>query len=244
MVINKKILLSALLSSLIIFGASNANAVNTHSGLIVKKDNISSSIISIKSKDITDEEKKIISEGAQNFIQSMAQRALDFLADETKTDEEKIKAFEKILNENFDMKTIGRFSLGRYWRSSSLEEKKEYIKLFTNMVTDMYSERFAEYKGQKLETTDSRMTNKRDTLVLSEIIPETNKPIKVDWLVRYKNNKYKVVDVIVEGISMALTQRQEFAAVIQRGGGKTKVLIDHLKPAPPSSDNDNNQASK
>ena len=232
MVKNKTILLSGLLFSLLILGAGNSYAVNTHSSIINKQENIYKSYIYIKSKELTDEEKQVISEGAQNFIQSMAQRALDFLADENKSDTEKIESFENILNENFDMKTIGRFSLGRYWRTSTLEEKKEYIDLFTNMVISMYSERFSEYKGQQLSTTDSRMTNKRDTLVLSKIISNTdnNSSIKVDWLVRYKNNKYKVVDVIVEGISMALTQRQDFAAVIQRGGGKTKVIIEHLRP--------------
>ncbi len=176
------------------------------------------------------ENKKIISDGAQNFVQSMAQRALDFLESNETDKKEKAKKFENLLEDNFDMKTIGRFALGKYWRSSTKEEKKQYLELFQEMIVNVYSQRLSEYKGQKLETIGSRMTNKRDTLVMSIIKSNDGSPdIKVDWMVRYKNGKYKIIDVKVEGVSMAITQRQDFSSVIQRGGGKVSVLINHLK---------------
>lgn len=128
------------------------------------------------------------------------------------------------------MNTIGRFSLGRYWRVATAEEQKRYLELFRDMVVDVYSSRFSEYKGEKVEVRSSRAEGKTDVLVTSFIVPDGGGPeIQVDWRVRHKNNRYKVIDVIVEGVSMGVTQRSDFASVIQRGGGKVEVLLAHLE---------------
>lgn len=168
--------------------------------------------------------------GAQNFINSMARRALDFLGNAQQTQSQKTESFRRLLEENYDMETIGRFTLGRYWKTATPQQRSEYQNLFKKRVVEMYSQRFSEYKGQKFETVSVRPEGENDTVVTSKIVPaDGSSEIMVDWRVRYKDGRYRVVDVIVEGVSMSVTQRSDFASVIQQGGGDVQVLIDHLK---------------
>lgn len=168
-------------------------------------------------------------EGAEKFIDSMARNAIAFLGDGSLSDSDKQKKFSRLLNNSFDMNTIGRFALGRYWRVSSAQQRKEYQSLFRDMIVEVYSRRFGEYNGQTIEVRDSRRDSEKDVTVNSFIIPQDGgQEIQVDWRVRYKNGQYKVIDVMVEGVSMALTQRSDFSSVIQRGGGEVSVLLDHL----------------
>ncbi len=170
-----------------------------------------------------------IGAGAQKFIDGMAQRGLDFLANADLSSEQKSNEFRKLLQDSFDMETIGRFALGRYWRTATPEQRKEYQKLFREMIVKVYSERFRDYEGQRVEARSFRIDGDNDTMVTSFIIPPDGAEIQVDWRVRYKNSHYQIVDVIVEGVSMSVTQRSDFSSVIQRGGGDVQVLIDHLK---------------
>lgn len=170
-----------------------------------------------------------ISNGAQKFIDEMATQAIAFLGDSSMSDSAKQDRFKKLLNDSFDMKTIGRFALGRYWRESTPDQRSEYQKLFNDMIIEVYSKRFAEYKGQGFKTTGVRTDSESDTIVSSVVIPQDGPEIDVDWRVRYKDGRYKVVDIIVEGVSMSVTQRSDFSSVIQRGGGNVQVLLAHLR---------------
>jgi phospholipid transport system substrate-binding protein len=145
-------------------------------------------------------------------------------SDSTKA--ERLAIFERILNDNFDMDKIARFVLGRYWKIATKDEKKEYVSLFRNMIVKVYSKRFNDYSGQKFEVNASKEIGRGDIIVNSSILSPNSKPaVAVDWRLR----KGKIIDVIVEGVSMSVTQRSEFNTVIQRNGGKISALIDHLK---------------
>ncbi len=171
-----------------------------------------------------------LEEGAFTFVSSMTKQGIDFLADSELSEEQRTKEFHTFLKTNFDMKTIARFVLGRYWRGATIEQKKEYLRLFETMIVDVYATRFGEYNGEQLNVVSSRPDGDRDAIVSSEIVAE-NVTISVDWRIRKKKDgKFKVVDVIVEDVSMSLTQRSEFASVIQRGGGNVEVLLAHLRP--------------
>lgn len=170
-----------------------------------------------------------IQTGAKNFVDTMAQRGINFLGNPDLSAAQKTAEFEKLLSDSFAMKTIARFALGRYWRTASKQEQSEYLKLFEDMVLRVYAGRFTDYQGQSFEVAQTRAQGSRDTIVTTFIIPDNGNKIQIDWRVRYKNSKYKIVDVMVEGVSMALTQRSDFASVIQRGGGKVSVLLDHLR---------------
>ena len=169
-----------------------------------------------------------VTEGAKNFIASMGDRGINFLGNQSMTQEAKKAEFRQLLNDSFDMSTIGRFSLGTYWRTATPAQQQEYQKLFNDMIVKVYSKRFSDYKGQKFEVRSARPEGK-DSVVTSFIVPSDGPQVQVDWRVRNKGGSYKVVDIIVEGVSMSQTQRADFASVIQRGGGKVDVLLQHLR---------------
>jgi phospholipid transport system substrate-binding protein len=168
-------------------------------------------------------------EGAQNFISSMGDRGINFLGNQSMSIESKKAEFRSLLNESFDMNTIGRFALGTYWKSATPAQQQEYLKLFNTMIVKVYSKRFSDYKGQKFVVKSSRKENDKDYIVTSFIVPGDGPQVRVDWRVRNKGGSYRVVDIIVEGVSMSQTQRADFASVINRGGGKVDVLLNHLR---------------
>lgn len=167
-------------------------------------------------------------EGAKQFIVKMGERGINFLGDETKTQEAKKAEFSKLLNDSFDMNTIARFTLGTHWKAATPAQQQEYLKLFKKMVVSVYSKRFSDYKGQKFDVRAASVEGK-DTTVSSYIVPADGPEVRVDWRVRKKDGGYKVVDIIVEGVSMGMTQRADFSSVIQRGGGNIESLLAHLR---------------
>lgn len=167
--------------------------------------------------------------GARNFVDNMTQRGIAFLSNTSLSPTQQEQEFRALLNDTFDMNTIARFSLGRYWRVADAAQKKEYLTLFNKMVLDVYSQRFGEYQGQNIEVVSAREAGKRDAMVKSVISGNGMPDIDVDWRVRYKDGKYKIIDVMIEGVSMAQTQRSDFSSVIQRGGGNIEVLLNHLR---------------
>ncbi len=162
---------------------------------------------------------------AEAFIRSLGDEAISAL-DRTKSDQSARRdEFKRILNTSFDTATIARFAMGRYWGTATEAEKTEYKSLFNQMVVDVYTKRFSEYTNQKFNVTGSKPAG-NDVIVNSLITSQgQGQPIRVDWRVR----RGKVIDVIVEGVSMSVTQRSEFASIIQRNGGNVSALINHLK---------------
>lgn len=168
-------------------------------------------------------------EDAKVFIKNMADRGLGFLTDNQMSEEKKEQEFKGLLEESFDMNTIARFALGRYWRQATQDQKREYLNLFKKMIVTVYTARFNEYDGQKFETRNVRPEGDRDAIVSSFLIPDSGPEVQIDWRVRRKDGQYKIIDVIVEGVSMSVTQRSDFSSVIQRGGGNIEVLLGHLR---------------
>jgi phospholipid transport system substrate-binding protein len=168
-------------------------------------------------------------ENAKNFIQDMAQRGIDFLSNDKLTEAQRKAKFRDLLRSSYDLRTIGRFALGPYWKTASPKQQAEYQTLFEKLVVNVYASRFSEYRGQKLVVDGGRMDGK-DVIVTSSVLPaDGGEKIDVDWRVRKSNGQYKVIDVIVAGVSQALTQRSDFASVIQQGGGDLNVLLKHLR---------------
>lgn len=161
---------------------------------------------------------------AESFIAALGDEAIAILKSNQGDKDTRHAEFSRILNKNFDMDAIGRFALGRYWPTATADEQKQYIALFKTMVVDVYTERFSEYSNQEFVVVGGKPAGARD-VVVNSLIKGSGQPIKVDWRVR--NNK--VIDVIVEGVSMSVTQRNDFASIIQRNGGTVASLIDHLQ---------------
>lgn len=169
-----------------------------------------------------------IEQESKAFIETLTSTGIGFLSNAGLSQDQKKSEFKKLLHTNFDMRTIGRFSLGRYWNVATKSEQSEYQNLFEDMIVDVYARRFGDYQGQELIVKSARADGKSDAIVNS-YIKHNGQKVSVDWRVRKKNGSMKVIDVIVEGVSMATTQRSEFSSIIQRGGGQVDALLAHLK---------------
>ena len=142
---------------------------------------------------------------------------------------QRVVRFRQLFSQDFDVPGIARFVLGRYWQIATPQQQQEFIGLFTSYIAVAYSDRLAEYSGETLRVTGSRAAAD-GAMVSSEIVrPNGAPPAKIDWLLTQENGAYKISDVVVEGVSMAVTQRSEFASVIQRDGGQVQGLITALR---------------
>ncbi len=169
----------------------------------------------------------------EGFINGLASEAIQTLSGHAPAAERE-QRFKTMLSADFDMPRISRFVLGRYWLSASDQEKQEFQRLFEEYVVRAYATRFSEYSGQTVKVTGSRAEGQNDAVVSSQILqPQGGPPVKVDWTVRNSGGDYRITDVSVEGVSMVLTQKQEFAAVIERTGsgiaGLNKAIQDKLQ---------------
>src|SRR5260221_308163 len=160
------------------------------------------------------------------FIADLGARAINVLTS-TSSETERERQFRGLFEEGFDVNEIARFVLGPYWRTATDAQRAEFIKLFENYVVHAYTMRFNAYAGQQLKVLGARPEGDNAWVVQSQIaLPNSNQPpARVDWPVTKHGDTYKIADVTVEGVSMALTQRQEFASVIQRNGGPVQAFL-------------------
>ena len=135
-----------------------------------------------------------------------------------------------LVNGSFAVRSIGRFVLGPSWRKASKEEQTEYLKLFEDLMVVSYVDRFSRYAGDVLVITRTRAENPRNTTVFTQVkTSSTGKPAKVLWRVGSRGKIMKIVDVIVEGVSMSQTLRSEFSSIVRQKGGKVSGLIEELR---------------
>lgn len=168
-------------------------------------------------------------QAAADFVQSLGDKAIATLAD-PKNGKDKSKAvFRELLNRNFDINTISRFVLGRYWNVATDAQKKEYQALFEQMIVEVYAERFSQYAGESFKVGGGQASGENDAVVVSQVLRPDGPPVNVSWRVRNKDGAFKIIDVIVENVSMSVTQRSEFASVIESNGGRFDALLDALR---------------
>jgi phospholipid transport system substrate-binding protein len=161
-------------------------------------------------------------------ITDLGNQALQVLGKNVGSDQ-RVARFRRLFTEDFDVPGIARFVLGRYWNIATEPQQQEFVRLFTNYIALAYSNRLAEYSGETLRVTGTRPAPD-GSVVSSEIIrPNGAPPARVDWLLTQHDSAYRISDVVVEGVSMAVTQRSEFASVIQRNGGQVQGLITALR---------------
>lgn len=168
-------------------------------------------------------------QAALALVKNIGDEAVATLADTSLSDEQKQDRFEKFLDSSFDMNRIGRFVLGQYWREASETQQSEFLKVFRDYMVTSYADKIGSYSGENLEIKDATSLNDKESLVHSLITRPNGPPIKLDWRVRSTDQGAKIVDVIIEGISMAQTHRSEFASVVSQPGVGVDGLINKLK---------------
>lgn len=165
-----------------------------------------------------------------SFVRGFSDEAIALLADRSLSNGQRDLEFRRLLERNFDLKRIGRFVLGKHWRRASQDERAEYHRLFGDFVIATYAARLGPYSGETLEVGDVRRAGERGVTVTSRILPPQGAPIRLDWrLRRTGSDGWQIVDIVVEGVSLALTQRSEFDSVIQRSGGTIDGLLQVLR---------------
>ena len=165
-----------------------------------------------------------IAADANVFMSELWTRAVEVL-DKKAPLTERLTRFRQLFQADFDGPGIARFVLGRYWRTASEQEQQEYMKLFEDYVIFVYGTRLSHFNGETFKVRGSR-TDESGTVVSTDIIsPSGEPPIKVDWRLVADRGAFKINDVIIEGISMMVTQRSEFASIIQRHGGQVGGLL-------------------
>ena len=168
---------------------------------------------------------------AEQFIEVLSSEALTLATDTTLTSRDRLSKISKLLSEGFDMPWIARFVLGRNWRNASQNEREDYSSLFKTILEHSYSRQFTDYSGQKILILGHKLGRQNYIFVRSRIFdPErSNIDIDVNWRLVPAGNSFKIVDIVIEGVSMAVTQRNEYASVLQRNGNSIPALINAMR---------------
>lgn len=162
------------------------------------------------------------------FIKELAAQTPNNISGKRLGDAETRDRFRTLLGRAFDLKTTGRFVLGRYYNLATEVQRQAYQQAFENMIVDAYALRFRDYTGGSLKIGKT-VTGGNETEVSSQILQSNESaPINVGWRVRQEAAGLKVVDIMVEGISMSVTERSELSAVLDRNGGNVQALIDTM----------------
>lgn len=162
---------------------------------------------------------------ARAFIQKLADTAMNTVAVKGLSDDERTRRFRDLFVDAFDLPEIGKLVLGRYWRIATPAQQQEFLKLFEDIQVYTWTKRFKDYSGETLEITAAAPEGETDMLLDSRIKRQRLEPIHVNWRLRKQPNGFRILDIKVEGASMALTHRSEYSSVIQASGGQVEGLL-------------------
>lgn len=158
------------------------------------------------------------------FIQGLADQAIA-TASSPMPQSAKVESFRTMFVSTFDLPGISRFILGRYWRGATPEQKQEFIGAFEELSVLTWTRRFNEYQGLSLVVTGVKEAPDGLISVGSRIMRGQGDPVVVTWRLSRAEGGYQIVDIVVEGVSMALTHRSEYTSALQSLGGKVDRLI-------------------
>ena len=164
---------------------------------------------------------------AQAFVAQLGNQAIQVLGPSV-SPAQRVARFRQLFRDDFDVPGIGQFVLGRYWRTATPAEQQEFLRLFQEYIVQAYAGRLGEYGGEPFRVTGSRPSG--DETVVSSLIERANAGrVQVDWYLINRGGAPKITDVYVGGVSMKVTQRDEFSSVIQRNGGRVDALLAQLR---------------
>lgn len=161
---------------------------------------------------------------ASKYIEGLGNSAITILTDRSLDKEVKGRKIEQLFRDNVDMRWIGKFVIGRFWRQINDDQKQHYLKEYETFLVHNYATRFTDYTSGSFKITDAKANNDNEFMISMQIKSEEvgGDPIEVDYRVRGSKSTFKVIDIIVEGVSMLTTQRDEFTSIL------TSKDIDYL----------------
>jgi len=166
----------------------------------------------------------------QTVVTDFGNNALAMLGDPHLTPDQRRQRFHDLLDQDFDFSQVARFVLGRYWQPATAEQRQQFAAAFENYVVVAYSNRFDDFIGTTFKVTSERPQSADIVIVRTDVTRhDGGPPAHVDWRVSQVGGAYKITEVSIDGISMSLTHRQEFASVMERNGGNVADLITQIE---------------
>ena len=169
-------------------------------------------------------------EEADAFVREVTSDGIEEIINANVSQKVKDERFEKLFNSSLDLDFIGQFVLGRYWRTATPEQRRAFIKVYRELNIKTWSARFDEFKGKSFVFTGSTpSTSKNQVFINSTVSMGEGEPAKVVWRVKQSGNNFKIVDIIIENVSLAITARNEYTAFIKNHNGDIDALIKDLQ---------------
>lgn len=167
---------------------------------------------------------------AEAFVEKVTREGIEEIINANVSQTVKDQRFEKLFNNALDLNFIGQFVLGRYWRTSTPEQKKGFINAYRELNIKTWSKRFDEFKGKKFIFKGTSPSNSANQIFVNSLVPmDQGEPAKVVWRVKQTGDKFKIVDIIIENVSLAITARNEYTAYIKSAPGGVDDLIKDLQ---------------
>jgi phospholipid transport system substrate-binding protein len=170
-------------------------------------------------------------EAAASFLSAFRDQGSAMLADPGLGSEDRRAAVRRLLTTSFDLQTIGRFVLGKYWRRASLQERAEFRRLFEGYIAANIARRLDDFGGETMELGQARLERPGLAVVASRVLQAEGAPVAVLWRLRHGKAGWRIIDVVVEGISLALAQRAELTSILRNNGGRVAPLLAKLRQA-------------
>ncbi len=167
---------------------------------------------------------------AEAFVKGVTEDGIENIINANISQAEKDKRFAKLFNSALDIQFIGQFVLGRYWRTATPEQRQEFIDAYRELNVQTWSKRFDEFKGRNFIFKGTDASNSANQIFVNSTVPmEQGEPAKVVWRVKQTGNEFKIVDIIIENVSLAITARNEYTAFIKQSPDGVAGLIKNLQ---------------
>ncbi len=167
---------------------------------------------------------------AEAFVKKVTTEGIEEIINANVSQQVKDQRFAKLFNEALDLDFIGQFVLGRNWRTSTPEQRSAFIKVYRELNVKTLSRRFDEFKGKNFIFSGTTPSNSKNQIFVNSSVPmEQGEPAKVVWRVKQSGNNYKIVDIIIENVSLAITARNEYSSFIKNNPGGVDALIKDLQ---------------
>lgn len=169
-------------------------------------------------------------DAAIQMVKNVTKEGIEQIINSDKSVEEKDKIFRKLFTENLDLDFIGKYVLGRYWRTATPVQKKEFIDLYKEFNVKTWSKRFDEFKGKEFIFEGATPANNPNQVFVNTNVPmQEGKPASVKWRVNDTNGKLKIIDIIIENVSLAQTARNEYTSFIAKSPKGVEGLLENLR---------------
>ncbi len=167
---------------------------------------------------------------AVDMVKALTKEGIEQLVDATSSSDEKSRRFEQLFTQNLDLDFIGKYVLGRYWRTANAQQRREFINLYRDFNVKIWSKRFDEFRGKKFVFNGTTAANNPNQIFVNTSVPmKEGKPASVKWRVYDHNGKLKIIDIIIENVSLAQTARNEYTSFIAKSPKGIDGLLEHLR---------------